>query len=98
MAGTPGCKRPTASQPSPEGPSASSGNVSPLQGPPVTFQLLWKAFQCCFRAGSGSSSSAGQAPAPRGTSSGLVSLPSQHHHSEAPAEEKWEKRWGFYFT
>lgn len=45
---------PTASQASPQGPSAPSGSVSPLQEAPVTFQLLWKAFQCCFRDSSGS--------------------------------------------
>lgn len=43
MAGTPGCYRPTASQSSSEGAPAPSGNVSPLQETPVTFQLLWRA-------------------------------------------------------
>lgn len=43
MAGTPGCCQPTASQSSPKGPSAPSGNVSPLQETPMIFQLLWKA-------------------------------------------------------
>lgn len=81
MAGTPGCQQPTA---------LLKDHLQPLGMSGLCRKPQWHSSsfgghcQCCFRA-----------PAPWGTSSGLLWLPSLCQHSETPAKERWEKRWGF---
>lgn len=83
VAGTPGCYQPTASQPSPEGPPAPSGNVTLLQETPSSD------IPAPLEGISSAALGTVLAPAPRQDRLWAAVTP---HHSETPTKEQWEKR------